>query len=261
MSHFTLPGPVEVIAHRGFSAAAPENTLASLRAAMDVGADALEFDLQVSADGVAFLFHDDTLDRTTDATGRIREWSARELEGLDAGSWFSEAFRGEPVAPLAHALELVAGWPGRLYPELKGEPGPEEVARMVEQVRDNGLMERCVFISIDWTLLDHVRAHDAGAAVGYIVNKARRTEAALDRAAGDPLALLDFERTIPVRDRDASARARALGIPMAAWTVDDPKHAQRLLEVGVPRITTNRVDRILEWKAGLTALEGGAAQS
>ncbi len=251
MTHFTLPGAVEVIAHRGFSAVAPENTLASLRAAMEAGADALEFDLQVSADGVAFLFHDDTLDRTSDASGPIREWTARDLEGVDAGSWFGDGFRGEPVAPLAQALEMVAGWPGRLSPELKGARTAEEVGRVVEEVRGHGLMDRCVFIAIDWALLDHVRAHDPAAAVGYIVNKPSRTEAGLDRAAGDPLALLDFERTIPVRDRDASARARALGIPMAAWTVDEPKHADRLLEVGVPRITTNRVDRILEWKAGL----------
>jgi glycerophosphoryl diester phosphodiesterase len=253
MSRFALAGTVEVIAHRGFSAVAPENTLASLRAAMEAGADALEFDLQVSADGVAFLLHDDTLNRTTDAAGPIREWSASDLDGVDAGAWFGQAFRGEPVAPLEQALDLAAGWPGRLYPELKGAPTPDEVARMVEQVRERDLLERSIFIAIDWTLLDYVRAHEPMAAVGYIVNKARRTEAALERAAGDPLALLDFERTIPVRDRDAAARARSLGIPMAAWTVDKPEQAQRLLEVGVPRITTNRVDRILAWKAGLTA--------
>ena len=251
MSRFAFSGPVEVIAHRGFSAVAPENTLASLRAGMEAGADALEFDLQVSADGVAFLFHDDTLDRTTDAGGPFRAWAARDLDGVDHGSWFDETFRGEPVAPLEHGLDLVAGWPGRLYPELKGAPTPEEVGRIVAQVRAHGLLERTVFIAIDWTLLDYVRAHAPTAAVGYIVNKARRTEAGLDRAAGDPLALLDFERSIPVRDRDASARARALGIPMAAWTVDEPEHAQRLLDAGVPRITTNRVDRILEWKEGL----------
>ena len=95
MNRFALADTVEVIAHRGFSAVAPENTLASLRAAMEAGADALEFDLQVSADGVAFLFHDDTLDRTTDGAGAIREWAARDLEGVDGGSWFGERFRGD----------------------------------------------------------------------------------------------------------------------------------------------------------------------
>ncbi len=251
MEPFAISGAAEVIAHRGFSAVAPENTLASLRAGMDAGADALEFDLQFGADGAAFLFHDDTLDRTTDAAGAIREWSSGELESVDAGSWFDPVFQGEPVPLLERALELVSGWHGRLYPELKGAPTREEVGRVVDQVRRRGLLDRTVFIAIDWTLLDYVRDHEPAAAVGYIVNKARRTEEAIGRAGGDPRALLDFERSIPVRDRDAAARCRALGIPMAAWTVDTERHAQGLLEVGVPRITTNRVDRILAWKAGL----------
>ena len=251
MEPFPLPGVAEVIAHRGFSAVAPENTLASLRAGIDAGADALEFDLQFSADGQAFLFHDDTLDRTTDAAGPIRAWTSDELVGVDAGSWFDPVFRGEPVPPLGRALELVRRWHGRLYPELKGAPTLAEVGRVVDQVRGLGLLERTVFIAIDWTLLDHVRSHEPAAAVGYIVDKARRTEEGIGRAGGDPRALLDFERSIPVRDRDAAARCRALGIPMAAWTVDEADHAQRLLEAGVPRVTTNRVDRILAWKAAL----------
>jgi glycerophosphoryl diester phosphodiesterase len=253
MDRFAFDGPAEIIAHRGFSAAAPENTLAALRAAIDAGADALEFDLQVTSDGEPVLFHDDTLERTTDAEGDIRAWSAAELAEVDAGFWFAEAFRGEPVPRLAHALELAAGWGGRLYPELKGVSAPEEVDRIVDHVVRQGLLTRTVFIAMDWSLLDRVRVHEPDAAVGYIVESARQVEDGISRAGGDPLALLDFEKSVPVRDRDGTARARALRIPMAAWTVDDPRDADRLLEVGVTRITTNRVDRMLEWRSGLSA--------
>lgn len=253
MDRFAIDGPAEIIAHRGFSAAAPENTLAALTAAIEAGADALEFDLQVTADGEPVLFHDDTLGRTTDAEGDIRGWVAAELAEVDAGSWFAEAFRGEPVPPLAHALELASsGWDGRLYPELKGVSLPGDVDRIVDEVVRHGLLARTVFIAMDWSLLDRIRAHQPDAAVGYIVKNARQFEAGIDRAGGDPLALLDFDKSVPVRDRDGAARARALGIPMAAWTVDDPRDADRLLEVGVTRITTNRVDRMLAWRAGLS---------
>lgn len=251
MGRFTLEGRAEVIAHRGFSAVAPENTLAALRAGIDVGADALEFDLQITGDGVPVLFHDDTLGRTTNGSGSIRSWSARELGELDAGSWFGADFRGEPVPTLSRALELLTDWHGHLYPELKGVSRPEEVDLVVDEVRTHGLLERTVFIAMEWALLDRVRAHEPAAAIGYIVKKAGQTEDAIGRAGGDPLALLDFERSIPVRDRAATARARALGIPMAAWTVDAPEDAQRLLDVGVRRITTNRVDRILAWRDGV----------
>lgn len=248
---FAFEGPAEVIAHRGFSARAPENTLSALAAAMDAGADAVEFDLQVTADGVPVLFHDDTLGRTTDGKGRIQEWSIAELRTLDAGTWFDPAFAGEEILELERALDLLAPWSGRLYPELKEVRVLDDVDRIVDAVAAFDLLDRTVFISMDWALLERARQRHARAAIGYIVSKPGQTEEAILRADGDPLALIDFDKSIPLRDRDGTARARALGIPMAAWTVDDPDDATRLLEIGVVRITTNQVERMVAWKAGL----------
>jgi len=248
---FSFEGPAEIIAHRGFSAAAPENTLAALAAALEAGADAVEFDLQIASDGVPVLFHDDTLDRTTSGRGPVSGRTAAELGTLDAGTWFGADFAGEPVPTLGEALDLLAPWGGRIYPELKGVRHPEEVDRIVDEVDARGLLARTVFIAMDWALLARARAHAPEAAVGYIVRRASQVEEALARAADDPLALLDFDKAVPLRDRDGTARARVLGIPMAAWTVDDPADATRLLQVGVPRITTNRVDALLAWKRSL----------
>jgi glycerophosphoryl diester phosphodiesterase len=253
MSRFAFDGPAEVIAHRGFSARAPENTLAALSAAIEAGADAVEFDLQVTSDGVPVLFHDDTLERTTNGRGRIHDQPLAALGALDAGRWFGAAYAGEGVPQLGAALDLLRPWHGRIYPELKGVASHAEVDRIVDEVVRRGLLERTVFIAMEWTLLDRVRARAPEAGIGYIVRKAHQTEAGILRAQGDPLALLDFERTIPVRDRVAAARATALGIEMATWTVDDPADATRLVEVGVPRITTNRVDVMVAWKAALRA--------
>jgi glycerophosphoryl diester phosphodiesterase len=94
------------VAHRGYSAAYPENTLVAVEAAFAAGADVVEIDLLKSSDGEVVIFHDDTLDRTTNGTGRVDAHTLAELETLDAGSWFAPEFAGEPIPTLVEALTL-----------------------------------------------------------------------------------------------------------------------------------------------------------
>lgn len=96
-------------AHRGYSAAYPENTLVAMDAAFDVGADLVEIDLQKTADGAVVILHDDTLDRTTDGTGLVADHTLAEIQALDAGSWLDPAFAGEPVPTLEQALATAMG--------------------------------------------------------------------------------------------------------------------------------------------------------
>ena len=123
---FAVAGRAEVIAHRGFSARAPENTLAALRAAIEARADAFEFDLHPARDGTPVLFHDETLERTSSGYGRVDAHEAAELAALDAGSWFDPAFEGEPVPTLAEALHLLRDRPGRVYAEIKAHRGDDD---------------------------------------------------------------------------------------------------------------------------------------
>lgn len=248
---FAFEGAAEIIAHRGFSARAPENTLVSLELGIDAGADAVEFDLHSTQDGVPVLLHDSTLDRTTDGSGPIHRRTLDEVTQLDAGSWFDPAFAGEPVPTLASVLASVGTLVARVYAEVKRNPRPEDVARLTEVVLDAGLLHSTVFISMDWDALDGVRRVAPTARVGYIVDKRRRADEALERAAGDPLALLDFDARILLRHPETAARARAAEIPLATWTVDSPEDASRLLDMGVPRITTNQVADLVAWKERL----------
>ena len=94
------------IAHRGYSAAFPENTLVATEAGFAAGADVVEIDLLKSSDGEVVIFHDDTLDRTTNGTGRVDQTTLADLEPLDAGSWFAPEFVGEPIPTLVEALSL-----------------------------------------------------------------------------------------------------------------------------------------------------------
>ena len=107
-----------VIGHRGVPLAAPENTLSSLELATRHGADLIEIDLHLSADGQLMVIHDDTVDRTTNGTGQVGDLSFSELRALDAGSWMGPQFRGERIPTLNEALDLTAGRAG-LVIELK----------------------------------------------------------------------------------------------------------------------------------------------
>ncbi len=95
-----------IVAHRGASAVAPENTMSAFLRAIEAGADAIEFDVQASSDGQLVVIHDSTIDRTTDGTGAVFETDGATIAGLDAGSWFSPDHAGERVPTLADVLDL-----------------------------------------------------------------------------------------------------------------------------------------------------------
>src|SRR5262245_53822372 len=98
----------KVIAHRGANLITPENTISALRRAASLGATWVEFDVELTADGQPVIFHDDNLDRTTNGRGRISKTRFAAIQTLDAGSWFSEEFKGERIPTLAEWLQAAA---------------------------------------------------------------------------------------------------------------------------------------------------------
>ncbi|GBG03153.1 glycerophosphoryl diester phosphodiesterase [Azospira sp. I13] len=128
-------GYPRLIAHRGGGSRAPENTLAAIRAGHAAGFRGVEFDAMLSRDGVPFLIHDDTLERTSNGHGPVAQASAAALARLDAGSWHSPAFRGEPLPTLADALALCRQLDLWVNLEIKPGPGREaETGAAVAQV-------------------------------------------------------------------------------------------------------------------------------
>jgi glycerophosphoryl diester phosphodiesterase len=118
-----FPAPARVIAHRGASGSAPENTLAAFRRAHELGARWVEFDVRLTADGRPVVFHDDHLDRTTDGGGPLAETPLAALGDLDAGQWFDPEFAGELVPTLEEVLDLLAEMDMGANIELKPKPG------------------------------------------------------------------------------------------------------------------------------------------
>lgn len=241
-------GELEVIAHRGFSAEAPENTLAALEAAWEAGADAVEFDLHTAACGTPVLFHDAMLSRTSNGVGPVRRRTFTQLSNLDAGGWFSAEFQGERIPSLVQALEACRERTGRVYAEVKGFRELEDLDRMVRITREAGMLERTVFIALNWTLLDRMRGQEPALRVGYIVDDAVEAVEAVVRATGDDRALVDYKASLLLDDPSLARQALQAGVEVAVWTVDDPDAATRLAEMGVRRFTTNRVTDLLEWK-------------
>ena len=121
----------KVVGHRGAAGHAPENTLASLRAAHELGIEWVEFDVMLTAEGTPVLFHDETLDRTTDGTGRLADRRWEDLRGLDAGSWFGSAFKGQRVPSLHEALALLGRTGMGANVELKPSEGQDATTGVI----------------------------------------------------------------------------------------------------------------------------------
>ena len=237
----------EIIAHRGYSSRAPENTLAAIEAALAVGARAVEFDLQVASCGTPVLFHDVNLGRTTNGVGALRRRAFGQLQALDAGKWFSADFAGEKLPSLAQALDCVRGRIDRVYPEVKGYRELEDLDRMVDIVTEAGMVPQTTFISMDWTMLDRIGRQDDAISVGYIVSDPAQLPEALERCQARPGSIIDFDHRLVLDDPGLAERTRSQGIDVAVWTVNDPQEASTLRSAGVTRFTTNEVEALLGW--------------
>jgi glycerophosphoryl diester phosphodiesterase len=136
-----------IVAHRGASLVAPENTIAAFEAAVRQNADAVELDVQLTGDGELIVLHDDTLDRTTNGTGKVSQSVLQMIKELDAGAWFGDAFKKEPVPTLADVFEAI-GRKTFINIELKNYSSPfDDLAEKVAQLVKRHNLENQVFFS------------------------------------------------------------------------------------------------------------------
>lgn len=237
-----------VVAHRGNSSLAPQNTLAAFEAAWRAGADSIEIDIQVTSDGDAAVIHDATLDATTDATGPVAERTAVELGTLDAGAWFAPAFAGQRIPLLADVLAFLHDRDGiELLLEVKDAWAREPLARALAAVEASGVADRVVVQSFS---VDTMRLA-AELAPGL------RRELLIASADGD---LIGLCRELGVSGCNPDGRLllanpsllrtlKDAGLRVTTWTLDEPEHWAAALAVGVDGIITDRPDRLLGWLA------------
>jgi len=163
------------VAHRGASAAAPENTIPAYRAALRAGISRLDLDVRFTRTGIPVVMHDSTVDRTTDGTGRVSGMTLAELRSLDAGSWFSPEFAGVKVPTLRQALEFGRTRGASFQLELKGRPTAQQLDDFLNRIRWLGMLSRVRVIGFDEETVGQVRAKEPGvaAAIGPADDGAR----------------------------------------------------------------------------------------
>ena len=246
-----------VVGHRGESAFAPENTLESLRRAVSLGVDAIEFDLRLTRDGLAVVHHDPTVDRTTNGHGPVATKTLAELRALDAGHGYvrggARPFAGQGITIPTFEEVLIAFPETPCIIELKVAEVAAEARRLIER---HGAQKRVLVDSFVGGALDPFR--DSGIAVGGSAAGAYRILRAL--VFGPPAAgSLNFHAIcIPWRHRGwpvpVVPMARVghnAGIVTHVWTVDDPRRAERYWKGGVNGIVTNDPRTMLELRARL----------
>lgn len=244
----TSESPTFWFAHRGGGSAAPENTMAAFQAGLQAGFRAFECDVKRSSDGVLWLLHDDTLDRTTDARGPAAPWRWESLQFLDAGSWHGKRFAGEPPVRLEPVLEFAARHRLLLDVEIKpcpGQDGPtgEAVARAVAQwAQRHATVPSPIVSSFSLAALQAARA--VLDALGVDLPLACLVEAcdaaALAQAAAlrAPAVHADWRTVTP----GTIAAAHAAGLQLRVYTVNRSASARRLRDLGIDGVFTDRMD-------------------
>jgi len=230
------PSARPIIAHRGASGIEPENTLLAFERGLELGADALEFDVRLSADGIPVVIHDPTIDRTTDSAGAVNEFSAAHLAGLDAGS-------GQGIPLVDQVLESFTDVP--MIIEVKEVPAARPLAELVGH---HNAAARVLVGSFLHEALACFREYGIRR-IASELESARfwgwsRVRAAFGTRGYSAFSVPVRHRGIRVADRAFVRTAARRGLPVHVWTVDERAEAESLRALGIAGIITNRPDRM-----------------
>lgn len=248
-----------IIAHRGASALAPENTLTAFRQAIEAGANGIEFDVRISKDGVPVVFHDSTLRRIARREGRTSNFTAEELGKIEIGSWFNEKFPrkanaefvGEKIPTLEELFVLLNGFKGRIYLEMKGNP--TEVLKVaeavVEIIKNSPYLPQIIAKSFKLEAVAHIKnlfpeVKTAALFAPKILTVLRKQTRIIEEAkkySADELSLhysLATEKFV--------RRADDENMPTTIWTADHPIWVRRATDIGIRAIITNNPARLLK---------------
>ncbi len=245
----TADTPPYVIAHRGISALAPENTIASFRLAAEIpGVDIIELDVRLTRDEEVIVLHDRTLQRTTTGNGAARGYTLAELKQFDAGSWFHPRFAEERIPTLREVLDVV-GTRCWLDIEMKSdlfhrEPEGLLERRVLETVKEAGCADRVMYSSFDHHLVANLKRIEPAATTAVIYRIYRdfgRLPSKLLRRAGASVFVcskMDLNQAI-IRD------VREHNIPMYVYTLNSLTDVQNIMKIGVQGIISDEASAIV----------------
>jgi glycerophosphoryl diester phosphodiesterase len=244
-------GPL-IVAHRGSSAFAPENTRAAFRRAIEEGADGIEFDVRRAGDGVPVVFHDPTLERTGRMSARVSEMTSVQLSEVDVGSWFNDMYpdraksiyAAERVPTLADTLLQLNSFKGRIYIELKcGDSEIESLCRNVcEIIADSPLRSQLVIKSFKLGVIPFVRYACPGVRTAALfapqIMRFLRKEKHIVKIA-EEFGADELSVHYSLVSRKLMKKVAKRSMPVAIWTADSPGWIRRGTTLGLRAIITN----------------------
>lgn len=237
-----------LFAHRGCSAAAPENTLAAFRKAAEAGIPGIELDIHRCASGELVVIHDDSLKRTTGLDAAVEETAYSVIAGLDAGAWFGPEFGGEKVPLLGEVFELLGD---TVYYDIEIKTrerscGPVEQA-VIESIYRSGLASRILVSSFNPFSLREIKRLDPSIPTALIYTNHPELPLPFRNGGGRFICRPDVMK--PASDKvnrpSMFFKGRLAGYPVLPWTVDDPEEARRLLHLGAAGIISNLPEELL----------------
>lgn len=232
-----------IIGHRGASAVAPENTLAAFREAVNQGCNMVELDVHLSKDDHIIVCHDQTIDRTTNGEGRIRDMTLQELQSYDAGGWFDESFKGERLPTLDEVIELL---PAEVWINVEAKNFYEGrlAEKLVELLHRTNRLSTVVVSSFHHKELVRLKESEPEILIGLLYGRDLYNHVSYARTLPVPVfSLHPYYKEIPQAD---IKEARENGIEVYPYTINDAAEMTSLINEGVSGIITDYPDRMRE---------------
>ena len=230
-TELTVP---EIIAHRGASAVAPENTRSSIVDAIRVKASVIEFDVRATRDGELVLFHDDNFERLVGTKGSVESTTWADFEAMDVGKWFGDTrFAGENPIRMAFAIELCLG--GDSIPLIEHKTG--SAAAYAKVIRKLGVTEKVIVQSFNWDFLRDLKEELPDTAIGALGSKTLTSERLAELESLSPNWVGWNYKDLRTSDLTA---LQDFGAKVVLWTVNDPSVARQWVAAGADGIITDR---------------------
>jgi glycerophosphoryl diester phosphodiesterase len=230
-----------IIAHRGYRAKYPENTLASFRASIDAGVQMIELDVMLSKDRKVVVIHDVTLERTTNGHGPVNCYTIKELKALDAGKWFQPRFAGEQIPTLEEVLEDVSGRT-MINIEIKANafearhPVDSIERQVVELVARNNLQDSVLISSFEWRILDHTATMEDAPAIALL---SRHPADGNNMERCVKLKAFSWHPNCGELQYEQVKKMHEVGICVFPYNVDTKKEYQRMIHMDVDGVITS----------------------
>ncbi|MFC9777031.1 glycerophosphodiester phosphodiesterase [Paenibacillus chitinolyticus] len=239
-----------IIAHRGAKGMAPENTLGAFKLGLEQGCEGIELDVHLSADGELVVIHDHTLDRTTDRQGAIAEKTLAEIKEADAGSWYSEAYKGEKVPTLGEVFDLVPD-SIMINVEIKA-PGNGMEQKLADFLNERGRIDNVVTSSFDHKCLRRLKLIEPKAKIGLLYANNLLDPTAYARSFD--VEVYSLHPHYKAIDAEDVVKAVENGLQVYPYTANEIQDLKELTEKRVSGIITNYPGRLKD------LLQDGAAE-